>query len=161
MTDDSRWCVWRTSLVPLPRRGQGSDYSSRKVFHHSAHMCHNQVVSFLKLGNVWSCLILATPAFLLDHSHTPPRQYPHRALQTSGGRSRARSRCAEDGVPLQSLIKKETSYDHHFHHHTHLEEVNFKNYSLFSCRVSKSVKKKKKKKKMFSTLSSLCLSPKP
>ena len=87
---------------PPPRRGQGSDYSSRKVFHHSAHMCHNQVVSFLKLGNVWSRLILATPAFLLDHSHTPPRQYQRRALQSSGGRSEARSRCAEDGVPFRA-----------------------------------------------------------
>lgn len=87
---------------PPPRRGQGSDYSSRKVFHHSACMCHNQVVSFLKLGNVWSRLILATPAFLLDHSHTPPRQYQHRALQSSGGRSEARSRCAEDGVPFRA-----------------------------------------------------------
>lgn len=40
----------KTNTCPT-QRGQGSDYSPQKVFHHCAFMCHTQAVSFLKLGN--------------------------------------------------------------------------------------------------------------
>lgn len=51
-THDRPFQVTCLKTITCPtQRGQGSDYSPRKVFHHSALMCHTQAVSFLTLGN--------------------------------------------------------------------------------------------------------------
>lgn len=83
---DRSFQVIRLRTINCPtQRGQGSDSSPSKVFHHFALTCHTQAVNFLNLGNARSCLICVTPAFLLYHSHAPPRKYQLVALKSSGG----------------------------------------------------------------------------